>query len=93
MLPPFGRFGNATNCNLATPKGEYPIGIDPERDRCDTSRRDAACGTVSFHDRVLRTIGSGRMPESGKWSLRRWLKNGFEPIGNACPALRMVPDV
>ncbi|MCY4306964.1 MAG: hypothetical protein OXC57_01680 [Rhodobacteraceae bacterium] len=54
-----------------------------------------ACGTVSFHDRdgrFLRTIGSGRMPESEKWALRRWLKNGFEPIGKACPDLAGIAD-
>lgn len=74
-------------------KGEYPIGIDPERDKSDTSWRDAACGTVSLHDKegnVLRTISSGRMPEKKKWSLKRWLKNEFEPIMKARPDLTLV---
>lgn len=74
-------------------KGEYPIGIDPAKDKSVTNWRDAACGTVSFHDRegnTLRTISSGRMPEKKKWTLKRWLKNEFEPIKEARPDLTLV---
>lgn len=74
-------------------KGEYPIGIDPEGDRSDTNWRDAACGTVSFHDcegNTLRTISSGRMPEKKKWTLKRWLGKEFEPIRKARPDLTLV---
>ena len=47
-----------------------------EDGRAKASWREAACGTVSFHDaegKRLKTLYLGRMPESGKLTLKAQL--------------------
>ena len=47
-----------------------------EDGRAKASWREAACGTVSFHDaegKRLKTLYPGRMPESGKLTLKAQL--------------------
>ena len=51
-------------------------GEGPGGDGSDRNCREAACGTLSFHDAAgvrLSTISSGRMPQGGKTDLKRWL--------------------
>ena len=65
--------------------GEGPGGDGPDR-----NWREAACGTLSFHDAKgvrLSTISSGRMPQGGKIDLKRWLAQECSHV------LRRRPDL
>ena len=65
--------------------GEGPGGDGPDR-----NWREAACGTLSFHDAKgvrLSTISSGRMPQGGKTALKRWLAQECSHV------LRRRPDL
>ena len=51
-------------------------GVGPGGDCSERNWREVACGMLSFHDAYgirLSTIGSIRMPQSGKTDLNRWL--------------------
>ena len=59
-----------------------------EDGRAKASWREAACGTVSFHDaegKRLKTLYLGRMPESGKLTLRRSLQAKSHTSGERAP--------
>ena len=63
-----------------------PLGEDG---RAEASWREAACGTVSFHDargERLKTLYLGRMPESGKVTLKAQLASEVAHI-------KLRPDV
>ena len=59
-----------------------------EDGRAKASWREAACGTVSFHDaegKRLKTLYLGRMPESGKLTLKAQLASEVAHIRRARP--------
>ena len=54
-----------------------------EDGRTDACWREASCGTISFHDAAgkrLRTLYFGRMPESGKVTLKGATSQPWSPI-------------
>ena len=64
-----------------------------EDGRAEASWREAACGTVSFHDAEgerLKTIYLGRMPESGKPTLKAQLASEVAHIRRLRPELGIV---
>jgi len=68
-----------------------------EDGRAEACWREAACGTVSFHDAEgerLKTIYLGRMPESGKLTLKAQLASEVAYIRRARPdiAITAVAD-
>ena len=68
--------------------GEGPGGDGPER-----NWREAACGTLSFHDAegaCLSTISSGRMPQGGKTDLKRWLAQECSHVLKRRPDLTLL---
>ncbi len=70
--------------------GEYPIGTGGCQTQAGPNWREAACGTISFHDKEgkkLKTISSGRMPEKNKLALKHWLAQELEA------SLRKRPDL
>ena len=59
-----------------------------EDGRAEASWREAACGTVSFHDargERLKTLYLGRMPQSGKVTLKAQLASEVAHIRRAAP--------
>ena len=63
--------------------GEHPIGSEHGANTSGGNWREAACGTLSFHDKdgnTLRTISSGRMPEKNKLALKKWLTQELEVV-------------
>ena len=64
-----------------------------EDGRAEASWREAACGTVSFHDargERLKTLYLGRMPESGKVTLKAQLASEVAHIRQLRPDVRIV---
>ena len=64
-----------------------------EDGRAKASWREAACGTVSFHDaegKRLKTLYLGRMPESGKLTLKAQLASEVAHIRRARPEIGIV---
>ena len=64
-----------------------------EDGRAEACWREAACGTVSFHDREgerLRTLYFARMPESGKTTLKAQLASEVAHIRRARPDIAIV---
>ena len=64
-----------------------------EDGRAEACWREAACGTVSFHDAEgerLKTIYLGRMPESGKLTLKAQLASEVAHIRRLRPELAIV---
>ena len=64
-----------------------------EDGRAEASWREAACGTVSFHDargERLKTLYLGRMPESGKLTLKAQLASEVAHIRQLRPDVRIV---
>lgn len=64
-----------------------------EDGRAEACWREAACGTVSFHDAEgerLKTIYLGRMPESGKLTLKAQLKSEVAHIRRLRPEIGIV---
>ena len=64
-----------------------------EDGRAKASWREAACGTVSFHDaegKRLKTLYLGRMPESGKVTLKAQLASEVAHIRQLRPDVRIV---
>ena len=64
-----------------------------EDGRAEASWREAACGTVSFHDargERLKTLYLGRMPESGKVTLKAQLASEVAHIRQLRPNVRIV---
>ena len=64
-----------------------------EDGRAEACWREAACGTVSFHDAEgerLKTIYLGRMPESGKLTLKAQLTSEVANIRRLRPELGIV---
>ena len=64
-----------------------------EDGRAEASWREAACGTVSFHDargERLKTLYLGRMPESGKVTLKAQLASEVAHIRQRRPDVRIV---
>ena len=64
-----------------------------EDGRAEACWREAACGTVSFHDAEgerLKTIYLGRMPESGKLTLKAQLASEVAHIRRLRPELGIV---
>ena len=65
-----------------------------EDGRAEASWREAACGTVSFHDargERLKTLYLGRMPESGKVTLKAQLASEVAHIGSCAPTSGSSP--
>ncbi len=63
-----------------------------EDGRCEACRREAACGTVSFHDadgERLKTVCLGRMPERGKRALKAQLASEVAHIRRKRPGIRI----
>ena len=61
--------------------------------RAKASWREAACGTVSFHDaegKRMKTLYLGRMPESGKLTLKAQLASEVAHIRRARPEIGIV---
>ena len=59
-----------------------------EDGRAEASWREAACGTVSFHDadgKRLKTLYLGRMPQSGKLTLKAQLASEVAPHQASAP--------
>ena len=59
----------------------------------EASWREAACGTVSFHDargKPLKTLYLGRMPESGKVTLKAQLASEVAHIRQLRPDVRIA---
>ena len=59
-------------------------------DGSERNWREAACGTLCFHDAKgvrLSTISSGRMPQDGKTNPKRWL------VQECSPVLKRRPDL
>ena len=59
-----------------------------EDGRAGASWREAACGTVSFHDadgKRMKTLYLGRMPQSGKLTLKAQLASEVAHIRRARP--------
>ena len=64
-----------------------------EDGRAEACWREAACGMVSFHDaegKRLKTLCLGRMPESGKVTLKAQLAREVAHIRQVCPEIRIV---
>ena len=64
-----------------------------EDGRAKASWREAACGTVSFHaaeGKRLKTLYLGRMPESGKLTLKAQLASEVAHIRRARPEIGIV---
>ena len=64
-----------------------------EDGRAKAAWREAACGTVSFHDaegKRLKTLYLGRMPESGKLTLKAQLASEVAHIRRARPEIGIV---
>ena len=64
-----------------------------EDGRAKASWREAACGTVSFHDadgKRLKTLYLGRMPQSGKLTLKAQLASEVAHIRRARPEIGIV---
>ena len=64
-----------------------------EDGRAEASWREAACGTVSFHDargERLKTLYLGRMPASGKVTLKAQLASEVAHIRQLRPDVRIV---
>ena len=64
-----------------------------EDGRAEACWREAACGTVSFHDAEgerLKTIYLGRMPESGKLALKAQLASEVAHIRRLRPEIGIV---
>ena len=64
-----------------------------EDGRAEASWREAACGTVSFHDargERLKTLYLGRMPQSGKVTLKAQLASEVAHIRQLRPDVRIV---
>ena len=64
-----------------------------EDGRAKASWREAACGTVSFHDaegKRLKTLYLGPMPESGKLTLKAQLASEVAHIRRARPEIGIV---
>ena len=63
-----------------------------EDGRAKASWREAACGTVSFHDAEGKrlTLYLGRMPESGKLTLKAQLASEVAHIRRARPEIGIV---
>ena len=64
-----------------------------EDGRAEASWREAACGTVSFHDadgKRLKTLYLGRMPQSGKLTLKAQLASEVAHIRRARPEIGIV---
>ena len=64
-----------------------------EDGRAEASWREAACGTVSFHDargERLKTLYLGRMPEGGKVTLKAQLASEVAHIRQLRPDVRIV---
>ena len=64
-----------------------------EDGRAEASWREAACGTVSFHDargERLKTLYLGHMPESGKVTLKAQLASEVAHIRQLRPDVRIV---
>ena len=64
-----------------------------EDGRAEACWREAACGTVSFHDadgERLKTVYLGRMPESGKLTLKAQLASEVAHIRRLRPELGIV---
>ena len=63
-----------------------------EDGRAEACRREASCGTVSFHDaeaKRLKTLYLGRMPESGKVTLKAQLAGEVAYIRRVRPEIRI----
>ena len=63
-----------------------------EDGRTDACWREASCGTISFHDAAgkrLRTLYFGRMPESGKVTLKAHLATMVAHIRRVRPEIRI----
>ena len=63
-----------------------------EDGRAEACWREASCGTVSFHDAKgnrLKTLYLGRMPESGKVTLKAHLASEVAHIRRARPEIRI----
>ena len=64
-----------------------------EDGRAEACWREASCGTIAFHDaegKRLRTLYLGRMPESGKATLKAQLASEVADIRRARPQIRIV---
>ena len=64
-----------------------------EDGRAEASWREAACGTVSFHDadgKRMKTLYLGRMPQSGKLTLKAQLASEVAHIRRARPEIGIV---
>ena len=64
-----------------------------EDGRAGASWREAACGTVSFHDadgKRMKTLYLGRMPQSGKLTLKAQLASEVAHIRRARPEIGIV---
>ena len=70
------------------------VPLRPREDgRAEASWREAACGTVSFHDaggKRLKTLYLGRMPQSGKLTLKAQLASEVAHIRRARPEIGIV---
>ncbi len=70
------------------------VSLRPGEDgRAKASWREAACGTVSFHDaegKRLKTLYLGPMPESGKLTLKAQLASEVAHIRRARPEIGIV---
>ena len=63
-----------------------------EDGRCEACWREAACGTVSFHDAKgerLKTVYLGRMPEGGKRTLKAQLASEVAHVRRTRPEIRI----
>ena len=73
--------------------GEYPLGTEVGDTKASGNWREAACGTISLHDKDgnrVWTISSGRMPEKNKITLKQWLSQELEAVLRKRPALTFV---
>ena len=85
-------FQDATTASVSLDGVMVPL-RPGEDGRAKASWREAACGTVSFHDaegKRLKTLYLGRMPESGKLTLKAQLASEVAHIRRARPEIGIV---